>query len=46
MIDPQAVAVLYSIQDLEEDALGKVILTHILAALRDVVKQVPFRAIL
>lgn len=45
MENPEAVAVFYGIQDLKEDPLGKLILTHVLVALRDVVEQVSLRAV-
>src|SRR5689334_10744783 len=46
VINPKVVAVLYSIKDLEEHALGKLVLTNILSTLSDVEKKITFRAVL
>ena len=45
MVDTPVVAVLHGIQDLQEDTLGQVVLTNILAALGDVVEQVTLGAV-
>lgn len=45
MVDSQSVAVFDGIQNLQKDILGKIILSHILRAFGDVVKEVSFRAV-
>lgn len=46
MVDPQAVAMLDGVQDLEKDTLGEIVLAHILAALRDVLEEISLWAAL
>ena len=46
MEDSLVMAVLDGIQDLEEDALGKLIISDILVALSDAEEEVSFRAVL
>lgn len=46
VVDPQLVAVLHGVQDLEEDLAGELILTHVLPPLGDVVEQVTLGAVL
>ena len=46
MVDPPAVAVFYSIQDLKEYALGKIVLTDILSAFCDIVEEITLWAVL
>lgn len=45
MVDPPAVAVFYSVQDLKEYPLGKIVLTDILPALCDIEEEITLWAI-
>jgi hypothetical protein len=42
MVNPRVVAVLYSVQDLEENALGRIVITNVLATFGYIVEQIPF----
>jgi hypothetical protein len=46
MVDAQSMAVFHGVQDLHEDSLCQVVLTHILATFSDIEEKISLRAVL